>query len=334
MDPSEKPDVSIVIPLFDEEDNVGRLCAAVREALADWGRNYEVIPVDDGSADTTKAKLIAESETDARLRPVLLSRNAGQTLAMAAGFAHARGRIIVSMDGDLQNDPRDIPMLVERIDRGYDVVCGWRKDRQDAFASRVLPSKIANGLIAWMTGVPIHDNGCSLKAYRAEVIRSLNLYSDMHRFLPALSAMTGARIDEVVVRHHPRIHGESKYGIGRTFKVLADMVTIKMVTQFSSRPGRWFAMLSLPWLALAILALGAWLIGSRMSESQTTMVLPSLAVVLFYLFGSLMSLSVISEILLAHRDRRYLRHLAEVLTTEVPSGPDSDAVATAGGPTE
>jgi len=317
MIPRKTPEISVVVPVYNEEANVALLCTAVREALADSSLDYELILVDDGSTDRTRERIRDESAQDARIRPLLLRRNAGQTQAMATGFAHARGRIIVSMDGDLQNDPRDIPMLVERIESGFDVVCGWRKNRQDAWLSRTLPSRIANRMIAWMTGVPIHDNGCSLKAYRAEVIRSLNLYSDMHRFLPALSSMTGARIDEVVVRHHPRVHGESKYGIGRTFKVLADMITIKMLTQFSSRPGLWFAMLSLPWLVLGLLAIGAWLISLWIVGRAGTVVLPSLAVVLFYLFGSMMSLAVISEILLAHRDRSYLRRLAEVLTTEV-----------------
>jgi glycosyltransferase involved in cell wall biosynthesis len=318
MNPRKTPEISVVVPVYNEEANVALLCTAVREALADSDFDYELVLVDDGSTDRTRERIRDESARDARIRPLLLKHNAGQTRAMATGFAHARGRIIVSMDGDLQNDPRDIPMLVERIESGFDVVCGWRKNRQDAWLSRTLPSRIANRMIAWMTGVPIHDNGCSLKAYRAEVIRSLNLYSDMHRFLPALSSMTGARIDEVVVRHHPRVHGESKYGIGRTFKVLADMITIKMLTQFSSRPGLWFAMLSLPWLVLGLLAIGAWLISLWIGGRAGTVVLPSLAVVLFYLFGSMMSLAVVSEILLAHRDRSYLRRLAEVLTTEVP----------------
>jgi glycosyltransferase involved in cell wall biosynthesis len=317
MTPGDAPEISVVVPVFNEEANVAPLCRAVRDALAGSGLAHELVLVDDGSTDRTRERLLDEQRHDSRVRPHLLARNSGQTLAMAAGFAHARGRIIVSMDGDLQNDARDILMLVRRIDEGYDVVCGWRRDRQDAWLSRTLPSKIANRLIAWMTGVPIHDNGCSLKAYRAEVIRSLHLYSDMHRFLPALSSMTGARIDEVVVRHHPRVHGESKYGIGRTFKVLADMVTIKMITQFSGRPGRWFALLSLPWLALGLLSAGVWIGGLRFFERQASVVFPSLAMVFLYLFGSLISLGVLSEILLAHRDRRYLQRLASVLTVEM-----------------
>jgi hypothetical protein len=198
-------------------------------------------------------------------------------------------------------------------------VCGWRKARQDAFLSRRLPSLIANRMIGWITGVPIHDNGCSLKAYRAQVIQALNLYSDMHRFLPALSSMTGARIDEVVVRHHARAHGTSKYGIGRTFKVLADVITIKMITRFSARPGVWFALLALPFLVLGLASGVAWLAAVRAHEARV--VFAALTLAFLYLFGSLLGLSALGEILLAHRDRRYLRRLAEVLTVEVERQP-------------
>lgn len=313
--------------MYNEEDNVRPLCAAVREALQDWERSWELVLVDDGSSDATPQRLREEARGDGRIRTLELQRNSGQTLAMAAGFAHARGKIVVSMDGDLQNDPRDIPLLVSRIDAGFEVVCGWRKDRQDAFLNRTLPSKIANRLIAWMTGIPIHDNGCSLKAYRADVIQSINLYSEMHRFLPALSAMTGARIDEVVVRHHPRVHGASKYGILRTFRVLADMITIKMITQFGSRPGLWFGLLSLPWLLLGLLCGGVWLAGVRHLPQEATIVFPALAVVFLYLFGHMVSLFILGETFLAHADREYLLRLARVLTTSVerpPTGPGED----------
>ncbi len=324
------PDVSVVVPVFNEEQNVAPLCAAIREALAAWPRSFELVLVDDGSTDRTLERIRREAGADPRVRPVCLRRNAGQTAAMAAGFARARGRVIVSMDGDLQNDPRDIPLVVGRLDHGYDVVCGWRKQRQDAFLSRTLPSRIANRLIAWITGVPIHDNGCSLKAYRAEVVQALNLYSDMHRFLPALSSMTGARIDEIVVRHHPRTRGQSKYGISRTFKVLADMITIKMITQFSSRPGLWFATLSLPWLGLGVVATGAWLLGSGTGQGRTV-VFSSLAVVALYLGSGMLGLSLISEILLAHHDHRDLRRLAEVLTVEIEAGRPAEAAGRGAG---
>jgi glycosyltransferase involved in cell wall biosynthesis len=240
---------------------------------------------------------------------------------MAVGFTHARGSVIVSMDGDLQNDPKDIPRLVSRLDRGFDVVCGWRKNRQDAWISRTLPSKVANRVIAWMTGVPIHDNGCSLKAYRASVIQSIRLYSDMHRFLPALSSMTGARIDEVVVRHHPRTRGESKYGISRTLKVLADMVVIKMITQFASRPGVWFALLALPFVVLGFLSGGVWLGHWWLGDGPPSIVFPSLSVMFFYLFGHLLTLSILGEFLLAWGDRGYIQRLTAVLAVpkEIPS---------------
>jgi glycosyltransferase involved in cell wall biosynthesis len=313
MERAGPPEITIVVPLYNEEDNVEPLCDAVREALRDWDRGWELILVDDGSTDRTLEIGSAEARRDPRVRMLRMRRNAGQTQAMAAGFARAAGAIIVSMDGDLQNDPRDIPLVVSRIDRGYDVVCGWRKDRQDAWLSRTLPSKIANKLIAWVTGIPIHDNGCSLKAYRASVIRAIRLYSEMHRFLPAMSSMTGARIDEVVVRHHPRIHGESKYGIMRTFKVLNDMVVIKMLTRFSNRPGVWFALLSVPFLFLGGVSAAVWLVELATTESAPSIVFPSVAIMFVYLFGHLMVLSILAELLLARGDLRYLKRLSRVL---------------------
>jgi glycosyltransferase involved in cell wall biosynthesis len=322
------PEISIVVPLYNEEDNVGPLCQAVRDALKDWDRDWELVLVDDGSTDRTLELGSAEASGDPRIRMLKMKRNAGQTQAMAAGFARARGEIIVSMDGDLQNDPRDIPLVVSRLDGGFDVVCGWRKNRKDAWLSRTLPSKIANRLIAWVTGIPIHDNGCSLKAYRASVIRSIRLYSEMHRFLPAMSSMTGARIDEVVVRHHPRIHGESKYGIMRTFKVLNDMIVIKMLTQFSNRPGVWFALLSLPFLALGVLSAAVWLVQLSLPETSPSIVFPSVAVMFVYLFGHLLILSILAEFLLARGDRGYLRRLSGVLVVAdrpAVDSPDSGA---------
>ncbi len=309
------PDLSIVVPVFNEEENVGPLCDAISDALGKGEATYEVLLVDDGSTDRTREFLRDRARRDSHLRIMELKRNSGQTLAMAAGFAKSRGRVIVSMDGDLQNDPRDIPLLLQRIDEGYDVVCGWRKNRQDAFVSRTLPSRVANKMIASLTGIPIHDNGCSLKAYRAEVIRSIHLYSEMHRFLPAMSSMTGARIAEVVVRHHPRLRGESKYGISRTFKVLGDMVTIKMITQFANRPGSWFGLLSLPWLVLggASAALWTW---ARAGSDAPSIVFPTLAIMFWYLFGHMITLAVLSELFLAHSDHRYLRRMVAVLARD------------------
>jgi len=298
--------------MYNEEANVRPLCAALRDALADWPRRYEVLLVDDGSSDGTAELIRDEASRDPRLRHVRFLRNAGQTRAMATGFAEARAPVIVSMDGDLQNDPLDIPLVVSRIEAGFDVVCGWRKARQDKWLSRKLPSRIANRMIAFVTGIPIHDNGCSLKAYRASVIQSVRLYSDMHRFLPALSSMTGARIDEVVVRHHARVHGKSKYGISRTFKVLGDILVIKMLTRFANRPGLWFAGWALPFFVLSAVAAGLWLDGVW-HHSQRSIIYPGLSVLFVYIFGHLMGLSVLSELLLAKADRRGLRRLATVL---------------------
>jgi glycosyltransferase involved in cell wall biosynthesis len=218
-------------------------------------RPYELVLVDDGSTDGTRDVLRSIAANDELVRLVMFRRNYGQTAAMAAGFRACRGRIVVSMDGDLQNDPADIHRLVDKLAEGYDVVCGWRRHRQDRMATRLIPSLIANFLIARVTGAHIHDTGCSLKAYRSWVVRSLTLYSDMHRFLAALGAGLGARITELPVRHHPRLAGKSKYGLGRVFRVLADLVGIKMLIQFAAHPIRWFSMLALPLFVLATLML-------------------------------------------------------------------------------
>lgn len=248
---SPPPELSVVVPIYNERDNVAPLHEALSFALAALGVPYEIVLVDDGSRDGTRDVLRSLCAVDPHLRVVLFRRNYGQTAAMAAGFRIARGRTIVSMDGDLQNDPADIGRLVQKLDEGYDVVCGWRRHRQDRVATRLIPSKIANFLIARVTGARIHDTGCSLKAYRSWVVRSLHLYSDMHRFLAALGAGLGARITEVPVRHHPRRAGKSKYGLGRIFRVLADLVGIKMLIQFAAHPIRWFLLLSLPLFVLS-----------------------------------------------------------------------------------
>jgi glycosyltransferase involved in cell wall biosynthesis len=228
------PYLSVVVPLLDEEANVDTLCGSLLAALTALGRPFEVIVVDDGSRDSTFSKLALLAAADERLKVVRLRRNFGQTAAMAAGFDHARGEVIVPMDGDLQNDPADIGLLLEKIDEGYDVVSGWRHDRQDTLLRR-LPSRLANRLIGRVTGVRLHDYGCTLKAYRAEIVEETRLYGEMHRFLPALAYQAGAQITEVPVRHHPRVAGRSKYGLGRTFKVLLDLLTVKFLS-VSTKP--------------------------------------------------------------------------------------------------
>ena len=232
--------VSIVVPVYNEQENVARLCAATHEALAGMARPYEIVLVDDGSRDDTVAVAAAIARNDARVRLVVLARNSGQTAAMAAGMAHARGLYLVTMDGDLQNDPRDIPLLVDTLEKGYDLVAGWRMKRQDKLVTRKIPSRVANWLIGKITGIPIRDNGCSLKAYRASVMRHVPLYSEMHRFIPAMSSIAGARIVQVPVRHHARQFGQSKYGLSRIYKVLLDLIAIRLVIAYANRPLAWF----------------------------------------------------------------------------------------------
>ena len=231
--------LSVVVPVFNEQDNVAPLLAALSTSLVETGHSYEVIVVDDGSTDETYSRLARQAELDERVRLVKLRRNYGQTAALAAGFDHARGDVIVTLDGDLQNDPADIGTLLAKLDEGYDLVSGWRRNRQDSFGRR-LPSRVANWLIGAVTGVRLHDYGCTLKAYRAEIADETRLYGEMHRFLPALAHMAGARITEVPVRHHRRVSGRSKYGIGRTFKVLLDLLTVKFLAVWSTKPSHVF----------------------------------------------------------------------------------------------
>jgi glycosyltransferase involved in cell wall biosynthesis len=236
-------DLSIVVPLFNEEENIIPLYRRLHEALSVSGEEYELIFVDDGSSDGTFGRLKEMALEDPRVRVIRFRRNFGQTAAMAAGFDAACGDIVVPMDGDLQNDPLDIPRLVAVIRQGYDVVSGWRMDRKDTFISRRLPSILANGLISRMTGVHLHDYGCTLKAYRREVLDAINLYGEMHRFVPALASQVGARVTELPVSHHPRLHGASKYGISRTVRVILDLMTVKFLLSYSTKPlhlfGRW-----------------------------------------------------------------------------------------------
>lgn len=248
-------DLSIVVPLYNEEQSVRPLYDAIANAVEPLDKAVEFIFVDDGSKDSTYKVACKLARTDQRLRVVRFRRNYGQTPAMAAGIDLAQGKTIVTMDGDLQNDPSDIPHFFSKMDEGYDIVVGWRHNRQDKLVSRKIPSKIANWIIGKVTGVPIKDNGCSLKAYRADVIKHVPLYSEMHRFIPAIASIAGSRIAEIKVKHHARQFGESKYGISRVYKVLLDLMTIKTISTFSTRPLLWFAMLAVPFFVLSILML-------------------------------------------------------------------------------
>ena len=230
------PELSIVVPLYNEEESLPLLVEKLLAALRPLGRSFELVLVDDGSSDGTAAVLRQLAAVTPELVAVLLRRNYGQTPAMSAGFDASRGQLIITLDGDLQNDPADIPMLLEQLEQGYDLVSGWRHQRQDNAVSRLLPSKIANRLIARVTGVKLHDYGCSLKAYRRELVEDMNLYGELHRFLPALAYIEGARISEVKVNHNARQFGQSKYGIDRTFRVLMDLLTVWFMKRFLTRP--------------------------------------------------------------------------------------------------
>jgi glycosyltransferase involved in cell wall biosynthesis len=243
--PATLPNISVVVPIFNEVESLPTLVEKIVMSLKDVPIDYEIVLVDDGSQDGTTELLKQMAQTQPNLKAVILRRNYGQTPAMAAGFNYASGEIIITMDGDLQNDPADIPRVLEELKKGYDVVSGWRKNRQDDKLTRLLPSRIANWVIGQVTGVKLHDYGCSLKAYRAEIVRDMNLYGELHRFLPALAFIEGARIVEMPVLHHARQFGKSKYGLGRTFRVIMDLMTVFFMKKFLTRPMHVFGYLGI-----------------------------------------------------------------------------------------
>jgi glycosyltransferase involved in cell wall biosynthesis len=299
------PAISIVVPVHNEQGNVEALWARLQASLEALGRTFEVIVVDDGSRDETYPRLERLAAVDSRLKLIKLRRNYGQTAAMAAGFDHSRGEVIVPMDGDLQNDPADIALLLAKIDEGYDVVSGWRLERQDSFLRR-LPSRMANWLIGRVTGVRLHDYGCTLKAYRAEIIDDTLLYGEMHRFLPALAHEAGARITEIPVRHHPRTSGRSKYGLGRTFKVLLDLLTVKFLSVWSTKPSYVFGGTGLV-LCLVGSLFVAWTAYQRLFNDVFVYRQPSLlvGVFLFTIGFNLIMLGLLAELIVrTHHESR------------------------------
>jgi len=288
-------DLSVVIPARNEAPALEELHRELTHALA--GRSYEIIIVDDGSTDGSYGILERLQARDPRLRVIRFRRNFGQTAAFAAGFAYARGRVIVTSDGDLQNDPADIPDLVAKLDSGYDIVCGWRKDRKDAFLSRLLPSMLANRLISWATGVRLHDYGCSLKAFRAEVVKPLKLYGEMHRFIPAIASEQGVTIAEVVVHHRPRRHGSSKYGISRTVRVMLDLLTVKFLLSYSTRPLQIFGLIGLAMGTVGALIAG-YLSYVKLFEDQAIGNRPLLLLGILLIFSGLqlVTLGLLAEL--------------------------------------
>ncbi len=295
MSQSPLGSVSVVIPFFEEEDNVGPLLERLTTVLRGLGRPFEIVAVDDGSRDRTLERLRARLADTPELRVLSLRRNFGQTPALQAGFDHARGDVIVTLDGDGQNDPVDIPRLLGRIEAGADAVSGWRRQRNDTLILRKLPSWLANALIRRLCGVPIHDQGCSLKAYRRRIIDNLNLYSDMHRFLVVLAMPLAASIEEIEVQHHARRTGVSKYGLGRVFKVLSDLAALQLVTRFRAHPARLFLLLGAPFGA------GAVAVGAATSVLwSSSVVLPTVAmllalVALWCLFAGLFAEAILDE---------------------------------------
>jgi glycosyltransferase involved in cell wall biosynthesis len=299
----ETPKLSVVVPVYNEQDCIVRLYDALIEVCDKLDLLYELVFVDDGSQDDTYPTLQRLHASNRRVKVVRFRKNYGQTAAMAAGFQYSQGEIIVSMDGDLQNDPVDIPRLVMKLEEGFDVVCGWRKNRQDKLWTRRVPSMVANWLIGRITGVRIHDNGCSLKAYRGAVIKNVTLYGEMHRFIPAMATLAGARITEVVVNHHPRRFGKSKYGLGRIWRVALDIITVKLITGFASRPGLWFG---IPSVVFFVLGLFELLVGGVYSASDATgwTVLSTVVFLFFLLSAHLLTMGIIGELSVKTGDYR------------------------------
>ena len=317
----QEVEVSIVVPLYNEVESLDLLHREIRRAIGEMGRSCEIIYVDDGSTDGTFERLTEIVREDPRSMALSFARNFGQTAALAAGFHSARGRYIISMDGDLQNDPRDLPRVVRTLDEGYDVVSGWRRDRKDPWLTRRLPSVAANWILARVTNVKIHDFGCTLKGYRADFVRRLRLYSDMHRYIPGMAAAMGARVKEIVVRHHPRRYGKSKYGISRAIKVLSDLIVLRLLIRFSAKPLHYFGLISLPIFVFALLmSFVAFFDTSKiMMVSYTTVIFPTIAVLGFFLGFHFLMIGLLCELVVEVGEESVEQlYRVETLSTEGP----------------
>ena len=291
-------ELSVVIPIRNEAASLVELHREFTETLTAFGPDFEILIVDDGSTDDSFEILKRLQLSDPRLRVIRFRRNYGQTAAFAAGFAHARGRLIVTSDGDLQNDPRDIPAMVTQLEGGFDIVCGWRKDRKDAFVSRRLPSTLANALISTVTGVQLHDYGCSLKVFRAEIVKDMKLYGEMHRFLPAIASEQTSSIGEMVVHHRARKYGQSKYGIGRTVRVVLDLLTVKFLLSYSTRPLQIFGLIGIA-MGLAGALISGGLAVQRLREVASLsqhMPLLLLGILLIFTGFQLVTLGLLAEL--------------------------------------
>lgn len=298
------PKLSVIVPFYNEEDSIGPMHDAIVAAVEALAISFEMVFVDDGSRDATAVRGEDIARRDPRVRFVKFRRNYGQTAAMAAGIEYASGEILVTMDGDLQNDPADIGNFLAKMAEGYDIVVGWRYKRQDKLVSRKIPSKIANWLIGKVTGVPITDNGCSLKAYRASLIKRIPLYSEMHRFIPAMASIAGPRIAEIKVRHHARQFGRSKYGLSRVYKVLLDLLVIKTVASFTSRPLVWFSLLCLPLMLMGTVALIAGLLTAMPGSGGMSLPLTGTGIIFLTSVLMLMASGTLGELIYRTGDVR------------------------------
>lgn len=300
---ASRPRVSAVVPLFDEEDSIDLLHTELSAALGKFAAEYEIVLVDDGSRDSTWKRVKAIAERDRCVTSIRFARNYGQTAAIQAGFDRAAGEYVVTLDGDLQNDPADVPRLLAELDQGYDVVSGWRKDRKDRLISRRVPSVLANWLIGKITGVRIHDNGCTLKAYRSEIVKRAHLYADMHRFLAPMLSLSGCSYKEIVVNHRPRRFGQTKYGLSRIWKVILDLLTVKMILRFIAHPAIWFVLLGLPFL-LAMTATAAVSFYQYLTpqQGQALIVVPSITLLLGFAATNLLTVGMLAELVVRFGD--------------------------------
>lgn len=296
--------LSVIVPFYNEEDSIGPMHAAIVNAVAPLRIPFEMVFVDDGSRDATAARAEEIARGDARVRFVKFRRNYGQTAAMAAGIQYSRGELLVTMDGDLQNDPNDIQHLLAKIDEGYDIVVGWRHKRQDKLISRKIPSVIANRLIGKVTGIPITDNGCSLKAFRGSLIRNIPLYSEMHRFIPAMTSIAGPRIAEIKVQHHARQFGTSKYGLSRVYKVLLDLMVIKTLTSFISRPLLWFSLICVPLTLIGLATLSVGLLEALVPNGRISLPLTGSGIIFLSAAITMMASGTLGELIFKLGDVR------------------------------
>jgi len=291
--------ISVIVPVYNERESLETFCPRLTHAMDGIGRNYEVLYIDDGSSDGSSAYLEALARENLKIKVIQFRRNFGQTAAMAAGFDYASGQVLITIDADLQNDPSDIPKLLAKLQEGFDIVSCWRQKRRDPWLTRKLPSAVANRLISWISGVRLHDYGCTLKGYRADIVEHIRLYGEMHRFIPIYASWAGARVTEIPVKHHPRLHGASKYGLNRTFKIILDLTTVKLLGHYSTKPMYFFGGTGLLACAAGIVFAGWTLLDKLINDIKAHRnPLLLLAVFLFLLGVQFIFMGLMAELLI------------------------------------